>query len=142
MTWEASTSGIIRSTNPKCTGFTAEDEDGTCASCATLSSSAFLHGAIARAAEKDMHRTAMGTQYLTNTQQQARHQRHAQSESKYRLVVWKGDARVSRLLRRIDTHKRLLKNGRCLLGPSQPAVPDVYVLHLHPRVVWTGLLRQ
>ena len=68
MTWEASTSGIIRSTNPKCTGFTAEDEDGTCASCATLSSSAFLHGAIARAAEKDMHRTAMGTKYLKITQ--------------------------------------------------------------------------
>jgi len=87
VTWEASTSGILRSTNPKCTGFTAEDEDGTCASCAALGSSTFLRGVIARAAEKDMHRTAMGTQYLTNTQQQARHQRHAQSESKCRLVV-------------------------------------------------------
>ena len=43
------------------------------------------------------------------TQQQACHQRHAQSKSKYnRMVVWKGDARVSRLWRRIDTHKRLL----------------------------------
>ena len=62
MNWEASTSGILRSTNPKFTGFTAEDEDGTCASCAALSSSAFLSGVIARAAEKDIHRTAMGTQ--------------------------------------------------------------------------------
>jgi len=62
VTWEASTSGILRSTNPKCTGLTAEDKDGTCASCAALGSSTFLRGIIARAAEKDIHRTAMGTQ--------------------------------------------------------------------------------
>ena len=101
VTWEARTSGILRSTTQKFTVFTAEDEGGMCVSCAALSSSTFLRGVIARAAEKDMHRAAMGTHYLTITQQQARHQRHAQSESKYRLVV-------SRLLRRIDTHKRLL----------------------------------
>ena len=53
VTWEASTSGIFRSTDPKCTGFTAEDEDGRCASCAALGSSTFLRGVIARAAEKD-----------------------------------------------------------------------------------------
>jgi len=105
--WEASTSGTLRSINPKCTGFTAKDEGGMCASCAALGSSAFLR-VIARAAEKDMHQTAMGAQYLTITQQQARLRRHAQSESKYRLMAWKGDARVSRLLRRIDTHKRQL----------------------------------
>ena len=124
VTWEASTSGTLRSTTPKCTGFTAEDEDGTCASCAALGSSTFLRGVIARAAEKDMHRTAMGTQYLTITQQQARHQRHVQSESKYRLMVWTGDARVSRLLRRIDTHKRLL------LALSEDKLPRVHALLL------------
>jgi len=50
-------------------------------------------------------------------------------------MAWKGDARVSRLLSCIDTHKRL-KNGHCLLGPYQQAVLDVNMLHLPPRVVF------
>lgn len=122
VTWEASTTGVLRSTNPRCEGFVAKDEGSTCASCAALRTNAFLGGVVARASQEDLHLTAMSNQYMTGTQQQARLRHHAQSECLYRLMVYKGDMKVSRLLRRIDTYKRII------LAISANKIPRVHAL--------------
>lgn len=108
VTWEASTNGALRSTIPRCTGIVAEDKGDTCVSCTALVTSTFLGGVVARASQEDMHLASMSNQYLTATQQQARYQRHVQSESLFRLMVCKGETRVSSLLRRINAHKRII----------------------------------
>lgn len=120
--WEASTSGNLRSIIPRCAGTVAND--GACASCSSLERNAALNDVIDRASKEDMHLTTMGNQYLTPSQQQARHQIHVQRESNYRLMVYKGDQRIARLLKKLDTHKRIL------LALSENKVPRVHALVL------------
>lgn len=106
VTWEPRTSGFLHSNIPSCTGEAVEG--GPCVSCAGLLFNTGLGGVIARACNSELHLTSITNEFLTAEQQQARYLLHLERESLFRLMVFKGDQRVSRLLQRADMYKRIL----------------------------------
>jgi hypothetical protein len=122
VTWDAITGGYLRSKTPTCTGYALEG--GACGSCASLRSNACLRDVINRASNCELHLTTTSNDYLTAEQQTARFRVHVERESLYRVMLFRGDLRVSRLLQRMDTHKRIL------LALSERNVPRVHALLL------------
>ena len=122
VTWDASTSGHLWSRIPSCLG--SAFEGGPCGTCSSLRSCSALSDVITRARNSELHLTPISNQYLTAEQRDARVRVHVERESLLRLMVFRGDMRVAKLMKRLDTYKRIL------LALSERKVPRVHALIL------------